>query len=77
MAKDKLCLELNQCFDVDYLYVSDSTGNSDVNVDGIIGLARPNQPIKLNPSVTPKGDTFMLGSMEPGQRTWSSLYSNQ
>ena len=35
MAKDKLCLELNQCFDVDYLYVSDSTGNSDVNVDGI------------------------------------------
>ena len=76
-AKDKLCLELNSCYDVDFLYVDSSTGNSNINVDGIIGLARPNKPIKLNPSLTPNSDTFMLSAMAEDQRTWSTLYSHQ
>ena len=49
-TKDKLCLELNSCYDVEFLFIDSMTGNSNANVDGIIGLARPNKPIKLNPS---------------------------
>ena len=56
---DKICIALNQCILFqDFFYIS--TAYFLAPVDGVIGLARPNAPMILNPEATPKEKKFLL-----------------
>ena len=48
-ATDKICAFINACAEVKFLYVDGFGGVSNPNVDGIIGLAKPNKPFKIAP----------------------------
>jgi hypothetical protein len=70
MAIDQICLTLGECLnDYKFLFVRDYTGMElSKDIDAIFGWARPNQPIQLNPSITPSNDPkFMLQAMQDQQ----------
>ena len=70
-ATDKICLELNKCVDVDLFYISEESFLPE-DVDAILGFARPDQDMLLNPSATPKDRDYYLTALGAGEETMFS-----
>ena len=45
IAKDKFCLKLGSCVDLEFLYADEHWGGMDESVDAILGFARPNENV--------------------------------
>ena len=68
---DKFCIGLNQCIEqMDFFYMS--TSHYERPVQAVIGMARPNVNMILNPILTPLGKKYLLSDLPVTRPTFST-----
>lgn len=74
-AVDSLCTQLGSCTDfMEFLYIKSQT-NFTEPIDGVIGLARPDNSMILNPYRTPKDHAFFLDKLDLTTSQFSTRFS--
>lgn len=58
-ARDKICVSLASCVDLDFFYITNQNGMPD-KIDAILGFARPKHDIRLAPERTPRQYDYYL-----------------
>lgn len=80
IVSDRMCPQISTCATMSWLYVDKVEGESDKNVDGVIGLAKPDKEMKLAPAATPPSNkqNFFLKEGGPsfGSNTWTLNIAN-
>ena len=76
-ACDRLCTTpYSNCIeDLDFFYVKESGGSFGTEVDGIVGLARPNQDMFLAPHLDYTGHEFMLDKLNLTDKFFSTRFN--
>jgi len=67
-ARDLVCLTVPKCVELDFLYI-DEQDFLPANAGAVFGFARPDQPMQLDPTRTPKDRDFYLAALTNQTKT--------